>query len=224
LIPEKLISDKISCYHCGDDCRDGIIASNDKSFCCTGCKLVFELLEENGLTSYYTIEKSPGIRQGNKNEFQYLNNEAIADQILEYKSDQMNRVTFMLPDIHCSACIYLLENLNKINPNIIRSEVNFLRKEASIDYSPKDIALGQVAELLQLIGYTPKVNLEKKKVDQQKKSVRTLGLKIGIAGFCFGNVMLFSFPEYLGLDSLSEGMYPIFFLGKFCLINSCLFL
>ncbi|MDA0195332.1 MAG: heavy metal translocating P-type ATPase metal-binding domain-containing protein [Bacteroidetes bacterium] len=214
-----LISDKVKCYHCGDDCRDGIISSYDKSFCCTGCKLVFELLEENGLTSYYNIQKSPGTRQNTRNEFGYLDNETIANQILEFKSHQMNRVTFRLPEIHCSACIYLLENLPRINPSIIRSEVNFLRKEASIDYDSKEIKLSEVADLLQLIGYSAEVNLEKKEANQQKNASRVLGMKIGVAGFCFGNVMLFSFPEYLGLDSLTEGAYRQFFSWA-CLVLS----
>ena len=39
---------------------------------------------------------------------------------------------------------------------------------------------------------------------------KTLVLKLAIAGFCFGNVMLFSFPEYLGLDHSDQNLMRIF--------------
>lgn len=34
--------------------------------------------------------------------------------------------------------------------------------------------------------------------------------QLGIAGFCFGNIMLMSFPEYLGIDASEEGLRGIF--------------
>jgi len=201
----------VQCYHCGEDCDDGIIPFEEKSFCCTGCKLVFELLRDNDLTSYYQIENTPGTKQTETSEFNYLDNEAITKQVLEFQSEKLNRVTFFVPVIHCSACVYLLEQLHKLNPSVIRSEVNFVKKEVSIDYDPLEMTLGQLADLLQALGYTPKVNLEKKKADQQTKTTRELALKIGVAGFCFGNVMLLSFPDYLGLDAINESTFRQFF-------------
>ena len=41
------------CYHCGEDCKDTKISLQDKTFCCDGCKLVYELLNENNLCDYY---------------------------------------------------------------------------------------------------------------------------------------------------------------------------
>jgi len=211
LIAEKTIAEKVQCYHCGEDCDDGIIPFEDKSFCCTGCKLVFELLRDNDLTSYYNIERTPGTKRIETSEFNYLDNQAISKQVLEFQSEKLHRVTFLVPVIHCSACIFLLEQLHKINSSVIRSEVNFVKREVSIDYVPSEIKLSELADLLQALGYTPKVNLEKKKSDQQTKTTRELALKIGVAGFCFGNVMLLSFPEYLGLDSISESTFEQFF-------------
>ncbi|MEJ0105961.1 MAG: hypothetical protein WDO19_26920 [Bacteroidota bacterium] len=34
--------------------------------------------------------------------------------------------------------------------------------------------------------------------------------QLGIAGFCFGNIMLMSFPEYLGIDAAETGLRSIF--------------
>ena len=52
------------CYHCGDVCNKSLdIQSGDKVFCCTGCKTVYEILQENNLCKYYDMDNSPGISQ-----------------------------------------------------------------------------------------------------------------------------------------------------------------
>ncbi|HRE11784.1 MAG TPA: heavy metal translocating P-type ATPase metal-binding domain-containing protein, partial [Ignavibacteria bacterium] len=52
------------CYHCGDVCKKGLdIQSGDKVFCCTGCKTVYEILNENNLCRYYDLDNTPGISQ-----------------------------------------------------------------------------------------------------------------------------------------------------------------
>ena len=38
------------------------------------------------------------------------------------------------------------------------------------------------------------------KQEKQKKTDRLLLTQLGVAGFCASNIMLFSFPEYLGLQ------------------------
>ena len=54
------IETALTCYHCGEDCKDEVIRRDDKVFCCEGCKLVFEILQENNLCSYYQYNASPG--------------------------------------------------------------------------------------------------------------------------------------------------------------------
>ena len=56
----KLNSD-LHCYHCGEKCTDNKEKIGDKIFCCDGCRLVFEILNENNLCSYYSFNQSAGI-------------------------------------------------------------------------------------------------------------------------------------------------------------------
>ncbi len=37
------------CYHCGTPCIGERIAIEEKVFCCDGCKLVYEIINENDL-------------------------------------------------------------------------------------------------------------------------------------------------------------------------------
>lgn len=209
-------TEKTVCYHCGDYCKSDDICIDDKVFCCLGCKAVYELLNQNNLCSYYDIEKSPGISQKsaeiNKlNRFAYLDDENIISKLLKYKDSSVAVVQFFIPQIHCSSCIWLLEKLYKLNSGIIFSEVNFPKKTVTIKYNYNIISLRSVVELLSSIGYEPKLNLD----DIEKKSAysyrKSLYFKIGVAGFCFGNVMLFSFPEYLSPNgALDENLKRLF--------------
>jgi P-type Cu+ transporter len=191
---------KTTCFHCGEDCLEDTIVFQEKQFYCQGCKTVFELLNDTGLATYYDLETSPGKSSKKEESHAYLDIESVANNWIEFKEGNQNRVTFHLPAIHCSACVWLLERLGKLKPGIIKSEVNFIRKELTILFDSDKISLKELVLLLELIGYVP--DLQQKK-QAKNDTDKTLILKLGIAGFAFGNIMLFSFPEYLSIDTAS---------------------
>lgn len=206
MIETKNPKTKATCYHCGDFCVENEILVADKTFCCNGCKNVFTLLSDNNLTSYYTIEKTPGksLKQSIGNKFAYLDDPNIQTKIIDYIDSKIARLQFKIPNIHCSSCIYLLENLYKINNAVVAVRVNFLKKNANIVYDVNKISLRELVELLASIGYEPSFNMSD--IDQVKplNPNRKLLFQIGVAGFCFGNIMLVSFPEYFGLDNTTK--------------------
>lgn len=203
------------CYHCGSPCEEELLEADGKAFCCNGCKTVYEILSENELCTYYDLENNPGIQLKSRNfgdKFAFLDNEEIARQLLSFADESLHKVTLFLPAMHCSSCIWLLENLYKLQEGILHSRVNFMRKELTLSFNPQQISFREVAELLATLGYEPRINLESTQRDQQQRENRSLYYKIGIAGFCFGNIMLFSFPDYLALeDWMGEGYYKSFF-------------
>ena len=64
--------------------------------------------------------------------------------------------------------------------------------------------------LISSIGYEPQLNLDTAEKKLQIKSNKSLYYKIGVAGFCFGNIMLFSFPEYFSI-TVSDNLLKTFF-------------
>ena len=112
--------------------------------------------------------------------------------------------------MHCSSCIWLLENLFKINPAIIHSEVNFLKKNVTLKFNPQGISLKGAVQLLTSIGYEPQINLEDAEGKKIHSTNKKLIYKIGVTGFCFGNIMLLSFPEYLNIN-MSDSFFIKFF-------------
>jgi len=196
------------CYHCGDACEETICV-DEKTFCCYGCKTVYEILSTNGLCEYYQWDERPGLPlSGAVNEsFAYLDEATIRKKVIEFDSSEFARVRFYIPSIHCASCIWLMENLEQLDRGILKSEVNFARKSVCIDFHPQRISLSKIASLLAKVGYAPQINLEKQK---EKVKTTSLIIRLAVAGFCFGNVMLFSFPEYLGLDHHDNGLMRVF--------------
>ena len=204
---ETIERKKVSCYHCGDICREEHLQYDEKDFCCSGCKTVYEILKENDLCTYYDLDSTPGISlksRDYKDKYAYLDNEEIARMLIHFSDGDRNRVLFYIPAIHCSSCIWLLENLYKLHDGIEHSRVNFTRREIAIEYIPGKISLRQLVELLTTVGYEPYISLENEGKKKQLTHNRSLYIKIGIAGFCFGNIMLLSFPEYFGFEGIKE--------------------
>ena len=188
------------CIHCGEDCGKYPIMWLDKPFCCNGCKTVYQLLNENKLFSYYDMEDAPGIKIDTEDfgsKYAYLDNEEIKEKIFDFSEGDYKKVTLYIPSIHCSSCIWLLENLHTLNKGVTNSIVNFIKKEVSITFNEKEITLRRLVELLASIHYIPNITLERIDKSKTKKSNKQLILKMGVAGFAFGNTMLLSFPEYV---------------------------
>ncbi len=214
-LAEKDVDTELHCTHCSDVCDDDSIRADDTVFCCLGCKTVYQILHENGLDAYYRLEDQPGVslkHNKGKDYYAFIDKEDIQRKILNYLGDDLAKLRLFIPSIHCSSCIWLLENLYKLKNGINLSIVNFPRKELSIDYDPRAITLREVVEMLASLGYEPEITLETtENKNQVSKHQRNLLIKIGVAGFAFGNIMLFSFPEYVGLDRLVEPQFSRFF-------------
>jgi Cu+-exporting ATPase len=199
------------CFHCGDDCNAAVITIDDKNFCCNGCKTVYEIFSENDLTCYYDLQSSPGaIPKEIQGKYDFLSQENIIDKLTEFNDGKTQVATLYIPHIHCSSCIWILENGNKLNPGISSSQVNFGKKTVRITLDTSKTSLKDVVILLSSIGYEPYISLDDFKTGKENVN-RSLIYKLGIAGFAFGNVMFLSFPEYFQVDGFWIEQYkPLF--------------
>ena len=138
------------CYHCGEDCESRLVIFDEKPFCCEGCSLVYELLSENNLCSYYTLDQNPGISRFKKNHdgYQYLEDADLKASLITFSNGIETHITFHVPSMHCSSCVYLLENLHRLNAGVIQSVVNFPRKEVAISFKESETSLAAIASLM----------------------------------------------------------------------------
>lgn len=204
-----------ACFHCGERCDRDAVLSDSKAFCCTGCQTVFEILQQSNLCSYYDFDERAKLsfKQTKASRFAYLDDESVRHALLQFSDGTLAKTTFRLPQIHCASCIWLLENLYKINPAILRSEVNFLKKEIALTFREQDVKLSEVVGLLTKLGYEPEIRLDSVTTAKPEAdtSHRSLYLKIGLAGFAFGNVMLFAFPDYLDTTTALSAQFKSLF-------------
>ncbi|MDT7827443.1 heavy metal translocating P-type ATPase metal-binding domain-containing protein [Pricia sp. S334] len=192
---------RIECYHCGDDCGKHPMVFDKRQFCCNGCKTVYEIFTSNDLSYYYDLQSAAGATPATvESKYDFLDTDTIIERLTEFNDTDLQIVDLYVPHIHCSSCIWVLENLNRLNPAISGSQVNFPKKTLRISYNPKKTTLRQVVVLLAKIGYEPYISLDD--FDNEKKDTdRSLIYKLGVAGFAFGNVMFLSFPDYLDLSA-----------------------
>lgn len=204
------------CYHCGLEIEKERIAFDEKLFCCNGCKSVYEILNINNLQDFYALNKNAGVRPNSDNstQFDYLDTPEVFNKVVDFSEGELSLVTFKIPVIHCSSCIWLLESLQSIQANIKYSQVNFTRKTLQVSFNHHELKLSELAKFLMNLGYKPVINLET--VDKEEAPVdRSLMIKMAIAGFAFGNAMMFAFPEYLahffgGNDYWLQQYSPLF--------------
>lgn len=203
-----------TCAHCGLPCLTTAVRAHEKSFCCSGCQTVYEILTENGLTHFYELNEKAGVqikRPSRREQFLFLDEPAVREKLLDFTDGKTSRVTFTVPSIHCIACVWLLENLFQLKPGIGRSTVNFPKKEVAIQFDDARISLSELVALLASLGYEPTLSFGSLEGAKPKPAFRKLILQLGLAGFSFGNIMLFSICLYNGLDTWSViNLKPLF--------------
>ncbi|MEZ0181485.1 heavy metal translocating P-type ATPase metal-binding domain-containing protein [Flavobacterium oncorhynchi] len=201
-----------SCFHCGLTIpKNEEINFDEKKFCCTGCKTVYEIFSFHDLTCYYDFQKSPGATpQDIQGKYDFLDNEAILSKVLEFQEGNTSIVSLSIPHIHCSSCIWILENLNRLETGISTSQVNFPEKKVRITFNSETVSLKSIVYLLSSIGYEPYISLENYETGKNNVD-RSLTYKLGVAFFCFGNIMLLSFPEYFEIKEFWLDNYKPFF-------------
>ncbi len=174
--------------------------------------MVYRILNDHQLCDYYELNNRPGqtqVHEFRSDKFAFLDNEAISSGLISFRDENHTHLTFYIPQIHCSSCLYLLEKLYRLDSSVISSIVNFERREVSLIFNSETGTVRKMAELLNSIGYEPYISLND--LNEKKPAVnRQLIYQLGVAGFCFGNIMLMSFPEYFGIEAGEEGLQNIF--------------
>ena len=216
-----------NCVHCGADCGRNPVVWNNQKFCCNGCLTVNQLLNENKLYNYYKLEETPGIKLETTTEFgnkyAFLDNEEVKEKLISFREGNISKVKFFIPVIHCASCIWLLENLEKLNKGIKYSFVNFTKKEVDITFDESVISLRQMVELLSSIHYIPDLSQSLKDKKEDNQSYKKLLYKIGVAGFVFINVMTYSLPAYFNGEPLNDKLQSVFSILSYILVIPVVF-
>jgi Cu2+-exporting ATPase len=95
----------------------------------------------------------------------------------------------------------VLEQLPALCKGVLRSELAFSEGVLSIDFSPAETKLSEVAEKLLLLGYAPSPYSAAERRALEEREQRDFLVRIGVAGFGFMNTMLIAVSLYQGYFS-----------------------
>ncbi len=205
--------DRLVCAHCGEPCDSGGVTSDAGSFCCTGCEAVHTLLGSKGLAAFYACEVPVGVSQrqasaGRPDRFSVLDDPTVRPRFIVSDDGEQALAKFAVPGLHCASCVWLLERIGRVDDRIGRTEVDLLRRTVSVTFDPSRIRLSEVATALAGVGYEPLLTGETPATSTPAR--RQLYTRIGLAGFAFGNIMLFSIPRYANGAPIEDGFQRLF--------------
>jgi P-type Cu2+ transporter len=210
------------CAHCGLALPPGVTTNAQQpAFCCEGCRSVFELIGAYDLGAYYRERERAGqlgrpakIHGGSYAE---LDDPEFLQSRCRLLLDGSRAIELYLEGVHCSACVWLVESLPRALAGVVDSRLDLGRSLARVTFRPEQVSLSQVARTLDGLGYPPHPAAdERARADIARD--RALLLRIGVAGFSAGNVMLMAFALYGGAFAGMEAEFvSLFRWGSFAL-------
>ncbi|MCL2778163.1 MAG: heavy metal translocating P-type ATPase metal-binding domain-containing protein [Polyangiaceae bacterium] len=184
--------ERAQCLHCGTLFSAKTVGASS-AFCCRGCEAVYALLRSHGLGRFYDLGGGAGhpVVEATPPDRKWL--EPIAAGLA--KSQSVARIALDVQGVHCSACVWLFEELFRRQPGACSIVVNPGIGSVSITVSA-EFPLEAFIESIEAFGYRFGPPL---KVTRAHSSdlVWRMGVCIAIAM----NTMLFGVAVYAGLQS-----------------------
>lgn len=204
---QRQINTHLNCVHCQTPVPVNRSKDADgNAFCCDGCEAVYHLLRDNNLCDYYRFDAQAGRKKSDTRLPADDELAVMAADFITYEDEKQVNLTLDIPGMHCASCVWLLEKLPGIRPGILYTRVDFIKKKLELSFNPKSTSFSDIVRLLDALGYTPSLVPDSR--NSAAPGNRKTLIKLAVAGFCFGNIMLFSFPEYLGLEE--QGFKQLF--------------
>lgn len=195
------------CYHCGNDIISEpifkLIGEREEVFCCMGCLTVSEIIHSSGKEFYYNLRGSTPVDRVSQNFDMETNLDTpeIYNKYLTKTSDLEGEIFIKITNIHCSACVWLNEKALEETEGIYKALINFATGTARVQFNPGLIGITEIFQIIRAIGYNPMLFKPGEKLQKGKNNLRALLVKIGVAAFSTGNIMLFSVALYSGYFS-----------------------
>ncbi|MEJ2190813.1 MAG: heavy metal translocating P-type ATPase metal-binding domain-containing protein [Nitrospirota bacterium] len=190
-----------TCAHClGEAAGAGAVREGDKTFCCTGCRGVYQLLCGQGLASFYGLRE--GWRPG-RPVFEAASPALFEDQVLSAGGER--QLDLSLSGLRCAACVWLIERVLGRQAGVTSARVNYATHRARVRWDPERTDLGAVLERISSLGYSPRPAFSSGFAEAIARERKSLLIRLGTAGFFSLQVMLFSLALYIGYF---DGMDP----------------
>lgn len=219
---------KFKCAHCrGEFEREALIERGGELFCCEGCAGVYEILNSSGLGEFYERLGKTTLNPARdaKNAVQKSQEDLAAIYQNYVKNENgFNKISLIIEDIHCSACIWLNEKVLFAQKGILEVNINSVNNKALIVWDENEVNLAQIFALIRSIGFEPypyDAQTQEHRLALQKREFYAR-LLVGI--FCTMNIMWLAIAQYGGyFTGMRADVRSIINFAEFILATPVLF-
>jgi Cu2+-exporting ATPase len=202
----------VNCLHCGlpiaENRKDPDYRSTD--FCCNGCELVYQIINNNGFGSFYKLRATDTLAPVNSTNFNYdyFDDELFSNRYIVTNENNNSSLTLYIERIHCAACVWLLEKMPEYIKGVSNITANISESTIKLTFDPKLNKLSTIATEIAKFGYRPVEFSDYALKESKKRYERDFLLRMGVAGFCAGNTMLLAISlyqaDYTGIEKQYE--------------------
>ncbi|RHX94018.1 heavy metal translocating P-type ATPase [Leptospira yasudae] len=195
-----------NCYHCNTPIRSekeivfGELKGKTETFCCSGCRSLATLLVENGLTRFYDLRGSETLEPvaSERKNRDDLETPSVYQEYVIQKENGICETLITIGKIHCSACVWLNERVLSERDGVLEVRINFATARMKLVYDRNKVDLNEIFAIIRKIGYEPSLYSPLKAETKVGLFSKDLFLRMALAGFSWGNIMLFSIGLYAG--------------------------
>lgn len=216
------------CTHCRLPVPPGLVQDGaEQQFCCHGCETAYGVISSCGLSAYYQLlERSEGERRPSKSDRRaYAEYDDPTFRAMHCRSVEggLLRTELLLENVHCAACVWLVEKLPQVVPGVLEARLDMRRATVHVVLDPAAVALSRVAKTLASIGYPPHPARGASARQARRTEDRKMLVRVAVAGACAGNIMLLYFALYAGMfQDIESGFEQLFRYSSMVLNTICL--
>lgn len=213
----------VPCAHCGlpaPPARSIPEEHDPPAFCCPGCRSVYAILREAGLSDFYALRDELGVQPSAR---EPPGGERSTDAALAARYAHLDDPTFLathgarpgsielrVTGLHCAACVWVLERLPRALDGVLGARVDFGAERLHLRWDPDRISLSSIAAFVDQLGYPLHVVAGEADLEHRRRRRREIW-RLVVTGALAGNVMLASFALYAGeLGSMDVGFVSLF--------------
>jgi Cu2+-exporting ATPase len=171
------------------------IGGAPRTFCCGGCRGVYRLVVEEGLSSYYATRSwgGPGapVPQAPADDLS-----AFAEGVRHAQG--ADEVEAYVDGIRCASCVWLVERVLLRTPGVLSARVSYATHRARVRWDPAVAGLATVLARIRAAGYGPKPWTETERARARRAEARDLLVRLGTAAFLASQLMIYQAALYAG--------------------------
>ena len=204
------------CSHCGLAVPAGLEREGEeRQFCCAGCRQVYTLVHEWGFDQYYRLvgqqraALEPARVTGRT--FADFDDQRAQSEGTEEAGTERLRTRLYLENVHCAACVWLVEKLPAVLRGVDEVRLNVGSGVAEITWRPVHTRLSAIARALDRLGYTPHIHTAARVQEARRAEDRAGLARLGVAFACAMNLMFIHGALYAGEYSGMAARFELFF-------------